>query len=129
MTYPRNRPHAFDSGAAGDREPSRERPTVGADRVVAGFWRTSVSRLPRRRRGTRGVDRVPSGGGWESPIRGRLADLLWRTVEERNDATLDELTAALIGRAQVETGRRSGVVRAMALLGSTRKTIAAAGRA
>lgn len=87
---------------------------------LLGVGRASVSRLLRRRRETGALDRLPRGGGWESPIRGRIADLLCRIVEERNDATLDELTAALIERAQIETSR-SGVVRAMARLGFTRK--------
>lgn len=88
--------------------------------TLLGIGRASVSRLLRRRRETGSLDRFPRSGGWESRIQGRIADLLCRIVEEMNDATLDELTAALSKSSGLETSR-SGVVRAMARLGFTRK--------
>src|SRR5216683_3974537 len=76
--------------------------------------------LLRRRRETGKLERSPRGGGLVSPIHGRIADLLCRIVGEMNDATLEELTKALIERAEVKTSC-AGVVRAMARLGFTRK--------
>ncbi len=87
---------------------------------LLGIGRASVSRLLRRRRETGKLERSPRGGGLVSPIHGRIADLLCRIVGEMNDATLEELTKALIERAEVKTSR-AGVVRAMARLGFTRK--------
>src|SRR5712691_13026513 len=88
---------------------------------LLGIGRASVSRLLllRRRRETGKLERSPRGGGLVSPIHGRIAELLCRIVGEMNDATLDELTKALIERADVKTSR-AGVVRAMARLGFTR---------
>lgn len=80
----------------------------------------SVNRILRRQRETGTVARLPRGGGAESPIQGRIAELLCRIVSEVNDATLDELTDALVRRARIKTSR-SAVVRAMARLGFTRK--------
>src|SRR6266849_3081775 len=80
---------------------------------LLGIGRASVSRLLRRRRETGKLERSPRGGGLVSPILGRI-------VGEMNDATLEELTKALIERAEVKTSR-AGVVRAMARLGFTRK--------
>lgn len=87
---------------------------------LLGIGRASVSRLLRRERETGKVERLARGGGIESPIHGRIADLLCRIVVEVNDATLDELTEALIERGKIKTSR-SAVVRAMARLGFTRK--------
>jgi len=87
---------------------------------LLGIGRASVSRLLRRRRETGKLERSPRGGGLVSPIHGRIANLLCRIVFEMNDPTLDELTKALIERADVKTSR-AGVVRAMARLGFTRK--------
>ena len=87
---------------------------------LLGVGRASVSRLLRRQRETGKLDRLRRGGGVVSPIHGRIADLLCRIVGEMNDATLDELTKALIERAGIKTSR-AGVVRAMARLGFTRK--------
>src|SRR5216684_2258769 len=95
---------------------------------LLGIGRASVSRLLRRRRETGKLERSPRGGGLVSPIHGRIANLLCRIVFEMNDATLDELTKALIERADVKTSR-AGVVRAMARLGFSRKTLSRAAQA
>jgi transposase len=87
---------------------------------LLGIGRASVSRVLRRERETGMVERLPRGGGIESPIQGRIADLLCKLVTEVNDSTLDELTKALVERAKIKTSR-SAVVRAMARLGFTRK--------
>jgi transposase len=87
---------------------------------LLGIGRATVSRLLRRRRETGKLERLPRGGGVVSPIRGPVAELLCSIVGEMNDATLEELTKALIERADVKTSR-AGVVRAMARLGFTRK--------
>ena len=88
--------------------------------LLLGIGRASVSRLLRRERETGKLERAARSGGWESPIHGRVAELLCRIVGEMNDATLDELTKTLIERSGVKTSR-AGVVRAMARLGFTRK--------
>jgi predicted transcriptional regulator len=68
--------------------------------ALLGIGRASVSRLLRRRRERGALDRFPRSGGWESPIRGRIADLLCRIVEKMNDATTDELTQTLISELE-----------------------------
>jgi transposase len=88
--------------------------------ALLGVGRASVSRLLRRERETGKVERLPRGGGLESQIQGKVADLLCKLVTEVNDSTLDELTKALVERAKIRTSR-SAVVRAMARLGFTRK--------
>ena len=87
---------------------------------LLGVGVASVNRVLRRQRETGKVERLPRGGGIESPIQGRIAKMLCRIVEEVNDATLDELTKALVKRAKIKTSR-SAVVRAMARLGFSRK--------
>ena len=101
----------------GLREEGREYAEIAA---VLGISVASVGRVLRRQRETGKVERLARGGGIESPIQGRIADLLCRIVVEVSDATLDELTEALVERARIKTSR-SAVVRAMARLGFTRK--------
>lgn len=88
--------------------------------TVLGIGRASVNRVLRRHRETGKVERLPRGGGVESPIQGRVADLLCSIVGEVNDVTLEELTKALVERARINTSR-SAVSRAMSRLGFTRK--------
>ena len=88
--------------------------------TLLGIGRASVNRILRLERETGKVERRERGGGLISPIHGRIAELLCRVVAEVNDATYDELTAALLERAKIQTSR-SAVVRAMARLGFTRK--------
>lgn len=87
---------------------------------LLGIGRASVSRLLRLERETGKLQPRPRGGGWQSPIRGRIAELLCQIVGEMNDATLDELTRALVKQSGIKTSR-AAVVRAMARLGFTRK--------
>ena len=62
--------------------------------------RATVSRVLRRNRETGSVDRLPRGGGNRSAIHGRIANLLCAIVSEVPDATVAELTAALVERAE-----------------------------
>jgi transposase len=101
----------------GLREEGREYTEIAA---ALGVGIASVNRVLRRQRETGNVNRLARGGGLESLIQGRIAELLCRIVDEGNDATLDELTRALVKRARIKTSR-SAVVRAMARLGFTRK--------
>jgi transposase len=87
---------------------------------LLGIGEASVSRVLRRYRESGTVERRSRGGGLRSPIHGRIAELLQAVVGELPDATLDELTAALMQRAQIDTSR-AAVVRALARLGFTRK--------
>jgi transposase len=82
--------------------------------------RATVSRVLRRSRETGGVDRLPRGGGNLSPIHGRIAGLLGAVVSKMPDATVAELTAALVERADITTSR-SAVLRALGRLGYSRK--------
>jgi transposase len=101
----------------GLREEGRAYEDIAA---VLGVGVTSVNRVLLRQRETGNVERLARGGGIESPIHGRIAELLCRIVAEVNDATLDELTVALVERGKIKTSR-SAVVRAMARLGFSRK--------
>ena len=87
---------------------------------LLGVGRATVSRVLSQHRQTGSVDPKPAGGGWKSPIQGRLAALLRAIVKEMPDATVDELTAVFANRADVETSR-SGVLRALHRMGFTRK--------
>jgi transposase len=80
----------------------------------------TVSRVLRRHRETGAVDPLPRGGGNFSPLRGEVLDVLRALVRERPDATLDELTDALIERAVVQTST-SSVSRALQRLDYSRK--------
>ncbi|MGZ3456212.1 MAG: helix-turn-helix domain-containing protein [Polyangiales bacterium] len=80
----------------------------------------TVSRVLRRHRENGSVEPRPRGGGNFSPIEGKLAELLRRIVTELSDGTIDEITAAFIKAAEIDTSRAS-VMRAMQRLGFTRK--------
>jgi len=80
----------------------------------------TVNRILRLHRETGSVAPRPRGGGNRSPLHDEMAALLKRIVEELPDATIQELTDALLKRADVETSR-SSVQRAMQRLGFSRK--------
>ena len=80
----------------------------------------TVNRVLSRYRHTKSVEVLPRGGGWASPIQGRIADLLHKIVAAMSDATVEELTAALQQRARIKTSR-SAVQRALHRLGYSRK--------
>jgi transposase len=101
----------------GLREEGREYEEIAA---ALGVGIASVNRVLRRQRETGCVERSARGGGLESPIHGRVAELLCRIVEDANDATMEELTRALVKRARIKTSK-SAVGRAMVRLGFTRK--------
>ncbi len=65
----------------------------------------TVSRILRLHRETGSVSPRPRGGGNRSPIHDDIAELLKRLVEEMPDATIAELTEALLNRAEIETSR------------------------
>src|SRR2546425_1523781 len=85
-----------------------------------GVGRATVSRVLRLHRETGGVAPRPAGGGWRSPIHGRIANLLRAIVRELPDATVAELTDALMERGEQRTSR-SAVQRALLRLGYSRK--------
>jgi transposase len=87
---------------------------------LLGVGRATVSRVLSRHRRAGTVEPLPAGGGWSSPIEGKIADLLKRIVAEMSDATVEELTAALVERGQIQTSR-SAVHRALHRLGYSRK--------
>lgn len=87
---------------------------------LLGIGRATVNRVLRRQRESGGVDPRPRGGGNVSPIHGRIEQILHRIIEEMPDATVAELTLALIDRANIDTSR-SGVQRALTRLGYSRK--------
>ena len=74
----------------------------------------TVNRVLRRQRETGNVERSARGGGLESAIHGRMAELLCRIVSETNDATYDELTSALTKRGKIATSRSSAPRRSTA---------------
>jgi transposase len=82
--------------------------------------RATVNRVLRRQRETGSVEPSPPRGGWVSPIHGRLADLLRAIIATMPDATVAELTEALMKRGEVATSR-SAVQRALGRLGYSRK--------
>lgn len=85
-----------------------------------GVGEATVNRILRLHRETGSVKPRPRGGGNWSPIHDEVAVLLMRLVEELPDATIQELTDALLKRADIETSR-SAVQRAMKRLGFSRK--------
>ena len=89
-----------------------------ADLLDVGY--ATVNRVLARYRETSSVAPLPKGGGWASPIQGRIAELLVKIVTTMSDATVEELTAALTKQAKVQTSR-SAVQRALHRLGFTRK--------
>jgi len=80
----------------------------------------TVSRVLRLAREVRSVEPKPVRGGNYSPITGRVAELLVTIVSTLSDATVAELTEALVKRSGVSTSR-SGVQRALHRLGFSRK--------
>jgi transposase len=87
---------------------------------LLGIGRATVSRLLRLHRETQSLEPRPRGGGNFSPIRGALAEMLVAIVEQMPDATVAELAAAFEARSGTSTSR-SGVQRALARLGFSRK--------
>lgn len=85
-----------------------------------GVGEATVSRTLRLHRETGSVDPRPRGGGNRSPIRDEVATILQRIVEELPDATIDEVTEALMTRVDIDTSR-SSVMRALQRLGFSRK--------
>lgn len=97
-----------------------ERRTYAQVADLLGVGEATVSRVLRLHRETGGVTPRARGGGNLSPIRERIALLLQQIVSEMPDATVAELTEALMERGGVETSR-SSVQRALARLGYSRK--------
>lgn len=87
---------------------------------LLGIGEATVSRVLRRFRETGSVAPKPRGGGNRSPIRGKVAKLLESIVAEMPDATVAELTEALVTRGDVSTSR-SSVQRALDRAGFSRK--------
>jgi transposase len=94
--------------------------TYEATAELLGVGRATVNRVLARYRRTKSVEPSPNGGGWTSPIQGRVATLLEKIVTTMSDATVAELTAALEEKARIKTSR-SAVQRALHRLGYTRK--------
>jgi transposase len=94
--------------------------TYQATADLLGVGYATVNRVLARYRRTKSVDPLPRGGGWKSPIEGRIAELLREIVTAMSDATVEELTAALQKRARIKTSR-SAVQRALHRLGYSRK--------
>lgn len=94
--------------------------TYQATADLLGVGYATVNRVLARYRRTKSVELLPRGGGWESPIQGRIADLLHKIVASMSDATVEELTAALQKKAGIKTSR-SAVQRALHRLGYSRK--------
>ena len=80
----------------------------------------TVSRVLRRYRETGGVAPNAPGGGNFSPIKGKIAEALRRLVQATPDATVAELTAALVKSEGIATSV-SSVKRALPRLGLSRK--------
>lgn len=87
---------------------------------LLGVGEATVSRVLRLKREARRLDPKPVRGGNYSPIAGRIAELLVAIVTSMPDATVAELTEALVKRSRVETSRPS-VQRALKRLGFSRK--------
>ena len=94
--------------------------TYAATAEMLGVGIATVNRVLRLHRETKSVAPRPKGGGNFSPVHGKIARLLEAIVREMPDATVAELTDALMTRAKVSTSR-SGVQRALARLGYSRK--------
>lgn len=87
---------------------------------LIGVGEATVSRVLRLHRETGSLDpRAPRGGNY-SAIQGEVASLLHAIVTDMPDATVAELTAALMRRSSVQTSR-SSVQRALHRLGFSRK--------
>lgn len=88
--------------------------------VMLGIGYATVNRILRLHRETRSIAPRPPGGGRMSPIREKVAALLVLIVGEMPDATVAELTDALVARSGTSTSR-SAVQRALGRLGFSRK--------
>ena len=102
------------------RAVEEQRLTYEATAKLLGVGYATVNRVLSRYRRTKSVELLPRGGGWASPIQGRIAELLDKIVSAMSDATVEELTAALQKKARIRTSR-SAVQRALHRLGYTRK--------
>lgn len=102
------------------RAVEEQRLTYQATADLLGVGYATVNRVLSRYRRTKSVEASPRGGGWASPIQGRIADLLHKIVTAMSDATVEELTAALQKKARIKTSR-SAVQRALHRLGYSRK--------
>jgi transposase len=80
----------------------------------------TVSRVLRRHRETGSIEPAAPGGGNFSPIAGQVVRLLKAIVEQLPDATVAELTTALVERSGTSTSR-SAVLRALQRIGYSRK--------
>jgi transposase len=88
--------------------------------TLLGIGRATVNRILRLHRETNSLEPRPRGGGNVSPIHDRVAELLTAIVAETPDATVVELAEMLMRRSGISTSR-SGVTRALARLGFSRK--------
>jgi transposase len=81
---------------------------------------STVTRVLRRRRALGTVAPLAHRGGNVSPIQGAFVEMLHELVARMPDATVAELTDALVRDGGLQTSR-SAVVRALRRLGYTRK--------
>lgn len=98
----------------------QEKLTYAAIATLLGVGEATVSRVLRRYRETASVAPRAHCGGNLSPIHGEVAEALEQLVAELPDATIDELTQALMAGTSVSTSR-SAVMRALQRLGYSRK--------
>ena len=87
---------------------------------VLGVCESTVARVLRRHRESGSIEPRPRGGGNVSPIHGKMATLLRAIVSRMPDATVNELTEALMRDSGTDTSR-SAVQRALSRLGYSRK--------
>jgi len=87
---------------------------------LLGVGQATVNRILRLHRETGSVEPRPKRGGNYSAIHGKIAELLRSIVTTMPDATVAELTVALVGKSRVEMSR-SAVQRALRRLGYSRK--------
>ena len=80
----------------------------------------TVTRVLRRKRERGNVEPLERGGGNFSPLQGAFEKRLRALVAKMPDATVAELTEALVGETNVSTSK-SSVQRALARFGYTRK--------
>jgi transposase len=88
--------------------------------ALLGVGYATVNRILRLHRETSSVEPRPAGGGNRSPVHGSMAKLLVAIIRDMPDATVAELTEALISRSNTATSR-SAVHRALVRLGYSRK--------
>jgi transposase len=98
----------------------RKKLTYRETAKLIGVGEATVSRVLRLHRETGSVAPRPRKGGNFSAIHGKVARLLHAIVTRMPDATVAELTLALVDRSGVETSR-SSVQRALHRLGFSRK--------